>query len=77
MVRSGGRGVPQSSESVEYQVRHPLCRVGLLYRDPGVAVGSTLISGESIAKDGGVWAGMSEFLGSFCERIGVRGACGG
>ena len=78
-MHSLGRGVQRGSEFVEVlsQVSLVYGRVGSLYRHPGVAVGSTLISGESIAKAGGVWSRVSGFLGSFCGRIGVRGVCGG
>ena len=49
----------------------------MLCRDFGAVVGSAPISGEGIAKVGSVWSRVSGFLSSFCERIGVRGVCGG
>ena len=56
VVRSVGRGAPWCLRSVEVLGWHPWRRVDSLYRDPGVAVGSTLVSG-SVAEAGGLWFG--------------------
>ena len=77
VVRSVGRGVPYRFEPVEVLGQVSLVQGRAVVSRLRVAVGSTPISWESIAKAGGVWSMMSGFRNGFCERIGVLGVCAG